>query len=160
VRERKFERRKETIRVRTIKFRTWDTQNKEFSEWTNRDPHFSTSHGQIFFWERTRKEDGSYDGDIILEDHGDRFVLQQFTGLTDKNGKDVYEGDILERVTQSGSFAKVLVRWHDKECCFVYNNVYNLHGEPNPLHDNFVNLCDWTYWVVCGNIFENPELLK
>lgn len=42
---------------RKIKFRTWDTQNKEYSEWTNRDPFFDTSHGQIFFWERVRKEE-------------------------------------------------------------------------------------------------------
>lgn len=148
------------INMKTIKFRTWDKQNKEFSEWTNRDPFFDTSSGKIFFWERTRNEDGSYGGDIILEDLSDRFELQQFTGILDKNNKEIFEGDVLERVSPSGSFVKIFVSWHERECCFVYNSVCNPHGSPNPLHDNFVNLADWTYWVVCGNIFENPELLQ
>lgn len=80
---------------RPIEFRTWDTQNKEFSEWANRDPFFSTSHSQIFFWERVRKEDGSFDGDIIMQDHGGRFVLQQFTGALDKKSQKIFEGDIV-----------------------------------------------------------------
>lgn len=80
---------------RPIEFRTWDTQNKEFSEWTNRDPFFSTSHGQIFFWERVQKEDGSFDGDIIIQDYGERFVLQQFTNALDKNNNKIFEGDIV-----------------------------------------------------------------
>jgi hypothetical protein len=158
--------------MRQIKFRIWDKQRKG---WLS--PDDSSLHCQSNWFidpftgkvvDVVARPDNQYSIDedpefymngikIIKES---RFVVQQFTGLTDKNGKDVYEGDILERITPSGSFAKVLVRWYDKECCFVYNNVHNLHGEPNPLHDNFVNLCDWTYWVVCGNIFENPELLE
>jgi two-component system chemotaxis response regulator CheY len=41
---------------RVIKFRVWDTEYKEFSNWTNRDPFFDVSNGQLFFWERVQKE--------------------------------------------------------------------------------------------------------
>lgn len=130
--------------MRTIKFRTWDTQNKEFSEWTNRDPFFSTSHGQIFFWERTQKEDGSYDGDIILDDFGGRFILQQYTGLKDKNGKEIYEGDII-KITEGYDTFWVKV---------VFENGCFLALWKNPLWHKAAQS------EVVGNIFENPELLK
>lgn len=137
---------------RAIKFRTWDKQNQEFSEWTNRDPFFSTSHGKIFFWERTRNEDGSYGGDVVLEDTGDRFVLQQFTGLLDKNGKEIYEGDIVK-----------CKRWRNEYSATIYETVEAvefLNGEFNPrVHKD---LCDDGYYSsgiseieVIGNIFEN-----
>jgi uncharacterized phage protein (TIGR01671 family) len=133
---------------RLIKFRTWDTQNKEFSEWTNRDPFFSTSHSQIFFLERVRKEDGPFDGDIIIQDHGGRFVLQQFTGLLDKNNKEIYEGDILQYRSSDPKFSKTLVRWtreeEDNHPGFVVRSSYCQLGTPE----------------IIGNIFENPELLK
>jgi uncharacterized phage protein (TIGR01671 family) len=128
---------------RELKFRTWDTEYKEFSEWTNRDPFFDTSNGKIFFWERTQKEDGSYDGDIILQDLGNRFILQQYTGLKDKNGKEIYEGDILKHNHKVQQVESKL-DWNCGCCGFVYG--YNIE-DPNDIE-------------VIGNIFENPELLN
>lgn len=162
--------------MRNLKFRTWDTEYKEFSEWTNRDPFFDTSNGKIFFWERTQKEDGSYDGDIILQDLGNRFILQQYTGLKDKNGKEIYEGDIVnfneptklaENIYMSslyvfdfyeGSFTRP----------YIYNSINGSKfvkmeaGALNPvgrakLDDN--QHFDWTKAEVLGNILSNPELI-
>jgi len=134
------------METRQLKFRAWNINRKRWQ----------TGLGLYF--------DDSKIGDFSecfhnQEDEND-YVIQQWTGLTDKNDKEIFEGDVLERVGPSGSFVKIFVSWHERECCFVYNSVCNPHGSPNLLHDNFVNLADWTYWVVCGNIFENPELLK
>ena len=169
---------------RLIKFRVWDTQNEEFSEWTNRDPFFSTSEGKLFFWERTKKEDGSYGGDIILEDHGDRFVLQQFTGLLDKNGKEIYEGDIVSvndnfNQTQIGK-----IEWgiysddeyvNNLECWMLLGKRYESEDddyfeESNaPLsiicrsngvsHGRGLKTTNGTIKII-GNIFQTSELLK
>ena len=135
---------------RTIKFRTWDSQNNEFAEWTNRDPFFSTSEGKIFFWERKKREDGSYKGDIILHDTGDRFILQQFTGLKDVNEKEIYEGDIAEvsyKMDEHGDPQK-----YRSEVVFE-NGAF---GDKYDDFSNYLMLPSFTVEVV-GNIFENND---
>ena len=139
---------------REIKFRTWDTEYKEFSEWTNRDPFFSTSNGKMFFWERTRKEDGSYGGDIVMEDTGDRFVLQQYTGLKDSKGKEIYEGDIVKGYCLNNGL-QICVIGFDTFGIY-YTKIKDYPSEP---YENCAILAQ-EYSEIIGNIFENPELLK
>lgn len=132
---------------REIKFRVWDKLAERFT-----------------------KCDEGYQGHYILslkgEYHnlqngsgGKEYVVQQWTGLTDTNGVDIYEGDILERIGD-GSFCKIVISWDDANCAFYSKNSFNLHGKGSPISKHNINISDWTYWVVCGNIFENNELLK
>ena len=130
--------------MREIKFRVWDKLKNEFNE----EYHYKNEFISIAL--------GFYSDVCVSKDD---LVLQQYTGLKDKNGKEIYEGDILERIG-NGSFCKILICWDTSNCRFVYKNVNNLYGEGSPLTNNSINISDWTYWVVCGNIFENPELLK
>ena len=70
-------------------------------------------------------------------------VIEQFTGLKDKNGKEIYEGDV---VRWSGKV--YLIEWHDKVAGFVMQN--NGIERPDVEFES----------EVIGNIYENKELLK
>lgn len=79
----------------------------------------------------------------------DDIVLMQSTGLTDKNGKEIFEGDVLG--TKDGLLDGVVEYRTDlgmwTNSLFRYNNFERL-----------CNVADSTY--IIGNIYENPELLE
>ena len=78
-------------------------------------------------------------------------VLQQYTGLLDRNGKEIYEGDILN-VNKNA-----VVEWNDEFVGFITSNRHP--------HKPFFNIL-WAALVregvaeVIGNVYENPDLLK
>lgn len=79
-------------------------------------------------------------------------VLMQSTGLVDKNGKEIFEGDVLEIQGR-----KALVRWHGSYASFIYRFVDELQKrktEWKPLYLAYMK-CE-----IIGNIYENPELLE
>ena len=74
----------------------------------------------------------------------------QYTGLKDKNDKEIYEGDIVRHKTYGYSVVKTgVVRWIDNETRFTFDVI----GTNEKL------LID-EYDEVIGNIYENPELLN
>ena len=153
------------------KFRVWDNQFEEYSNWTNRDPFFDISTGKIFFWERVRKDDGSYDGDIVLEDLNERFVLERNTGMRSSNGnKDIYEGDIVKVKYTVGDHA-----WDDmdederksqSEMILKYYAVVVKQKMLEPCNLELVcgNIYFPLFYVdngeLLGNVHENEELLE
>lgn len=84
-----------------------------------------------------------------------RYVLMQCTGLKDKNGKLIYEGDIVEEGL------KCVIEWN-KECCGfveVHANRLNQQKIFYPMFDNTDESRN-TRCEVIGNIYENKELLN
>ncbi|MFU0723088.1 YopX family protein [Streptococcus sp. IMAU11622] len=82
----------------------------------------------------------------------DEVKLMQSTGLKDKNGKEIFEGDILDYKGR-----KALVRWHGSYASFIYRFVDELQNrktEWKPLYLAYMK-CE-----IIGNIYENPELLE
>lgn len=80
------------------------------------------------------------------------FVAMQFTGLTDKNGKEIYEGDVLSNST--GKIDKVIF-YENGFFGKSKSNMGKNHYWYNPLCVDYIKNKE-----VIGNIYENPELLK
>lgn len=148
--------------MREIKFRAWDTQEKKWYE-----PIYSGTERQIYelLW--------GFNGTILTREFNGigcdmpRYELMHYTGLKDKNGKEIYEGDIVlvddggedfpqelnEETEEWEPTGKYEVYWDDDCLCFYLRNKEGEHeGEVNPWPDS--------EFEVIGNIYQNPELIK
>ena len=74
-------------------------------------------------------------------------TVGQYTGLTDKNGTKIFEGDILHAAQWD-----FVVRWSESICSFVAGEKERMRPCMN---SGTMNCCE-----VIGNIFDNPELLE
>lgn len=129
--------------MREIKFRAWDDERKVMVH---------TFDGEIVILNHdTELIASSYD---INKDYYE-MKLMQFTGLEDKNGKDIYEGDIVS--TDGGSIIGS-IKWID-----IKGEDYAGFGIRDDLNKEWYWFSD--HYVsedleVIGNIYRNPELLK
>lgn len=138
---------------RVIKFRAWDVERKEMMEpnYFGIDEYI-TPEGDV-----VEKETHSGIGfsDMYMVDISDKRILMQFTGLHDKNGQEIYEGDICS-TDLSRPYNIVVFR----NGAFVYQ--CNDHDED--YYDIMVPIYETTdrdeYTEVIGNIYEHPHMLE
>lgn len=83
----------------------------------------------------------------------ENYPLMQFTGLKDKNGKEIYEGDII----RTGDAISFVWFGYGKFNEAYYTENYKF-DEPMLIDRDLSDFCDYT--EVIGNIYENPELLN
>lgn len=79
-------------------------------------------------------------------------TVGQYTGLTDRNGTKIFEGDIIKHLNNSDvGFDIGKVYWDDKYCQFCRTSNGDIH--------NYRISADCCYEVI-GNIYDNPELVE
>lgn len=148
--------------MRDIKFRVWYKEKKEMREvamlrWEN---------GELVriaaYWPTTRDN-----GWTDYNPKDNKFVLMQFTGLKDRNGKEIYEGDIVEceQMQGAGKF-KGIVHFGVEERGYSDHLLYDarVYLDTRPF-DEIKGLggqfCCFHYNPeIIGNIYENPDLLS
>lgn len=122
---------------RDIQFRAWDIKGKHMLNVGALDWHWS--HIAVYAEAETLEWRPDMDVDC---------VLMQLTGLKDRNGKDIYEGDILLDAVGVGE-----VKWMPEHCAFLVRTT-----DPHQYHrlesDGQLKISE-----IVGNVYENPELL-
>lgn len=116
--------------MREIKFRAWDKLHKRMRTL------------QALHWQP----------DYVAFENGDMTetdgaVVMQYTGLKDKNGREIYEGDILRTDDGLGRLSTEVITWEESGF-WIRTHKGNLHLPAQP------------YREVIGNIYENPDLMK
>jgi uncharacterized phage protein (TIGR01671 family) len=120
--------------MRTIKFRAWDKKKKLMFDVLELQFMVMNSNGGV----RKVIGNGINGGAPVVHD----FELMQYTGLKDKNGKEIYEGDIVQMVDAFGKGRDELIKWDDEIMGFCPDYASGENSE------------------VIGNIYENPSLLN
>lgn len=134
--------------MRTIKFRGQRIDNKE---WIYGDCIQWKSKGKVAIVPQEGDQwRNPYDFEVIPETVG------QFTGLLDRNGKEIYEGDIL----LFDNFGKNTCQVKECNGSFGYDSgPHWFHAFATHNHISIVDGC-MTKSEIIGNIHSNPELLK
>ena len=88
-------------------------------------------------------------GGVMVFPKLDEIELLQFTGLIDKNGVEIYEGDIVVYSISDTQQSAGEVKWNEKNCYFYFDGKWK-------------GVTDISFYkpVVIGNIYHNPELSK
>lgn len=130
--------------MREQKFRVWDLEKRFY---LNQDDEFH-------FYEPDRFWQCPIPLCECLRDKK-RYIVQQYTGLTDKNKKEIYEGDILNFTARYKQTGPVEVIYYGGSYGCVVTDDGGLKEFWNLSH-----IVQQYYPEIIGNIFENPELLK
>ncbi len=128
--------------MKQIKFRAWDTIDKQMRYFDLMDIHCCKWH--FSKWKDSEGTACELDDKVRYPDE-----LMMFTGLKDKTGKEIYEGD----VCRNGDWEADALGWAERVEKVVYEEEEGSFRGWNPCEQGLK--CE-----VIGNIHENPELME
>lgn len=132
---------------REIKFRAWSGKKMILPEYADKEDFHLLADGTI-----VETHEYGYERHELTSRRSNDWHIMQYTGLKDKNGKEIYEGDIID-------------------CCAVQRETHNVIEKGDPVEVKYYDgyfypfgyNAGWRSGVddieVIGNVYENPELL-
>lgn len=154
--------------MREIKFRAWDGKEMHLPEYSDKEDFHLLADGTIV----ETHEYGYERHEMTSVRNG--WMVMQYTGMKDKNRKDIYEGDITkiqfdfkeEDLAEGDSLEELnsplIIQVIFYKGCFglmLPNLVKGSEGDFTPLYEYFDELLGGDEIEVIGNIYENPDLL-
>lgn len=104
--------------------------------------------------------------DIFVAAERQKCIIQQYTGLKDRDGKDIYEGDIIEHTFSKTTDDETSIHFGSKLngsvsfCNHLCAYILTIISDDRHNGDTFQLMNHAPSKKIIGNIFENPELLK
>ena len=151
--------------MREIKFRAWDKDEKLMvyfsSHWEIDAEYYNLGFTREY---KEKKFFESYEG------AKEEAILMQYTGIKDKNGKEIWEGDIVKggisydwRKNETGIVEFGFFESDNSGDEYSSNNIYGWNIKPIKLEeddDKISGNFGWGELEIIGNIYENPNLIK
>ncbi len=151
--------------MRELKFRIWDKEKGEMflpesQEFILIPTHPGWGADRHFTDEKLESHDISYFDWASADLIGGRYTIMQFTGLLDKNGKEIFEGDILATSNDNPKYD--IWKKEERGYSIVHWDESNDGWSGTKWH--WAKDDDSVYWLgfieVIGNIYEHPDLMK
>ena len=132
--------------MKEIKYRIWTGKKMLYEGDSELDHYAMTFDGKIVC---------GADTDLVYAEFD--WMLMQYIGLKDINGKDIYEGDIIRHLSWVNSFDNQTDAWGESE---VIDNLQDFFENKGYSEQELGESYDSEHLEVTGNVYENPELLN